>query len=492
MEHNSTPRSSSEKSSGANGSLAQMSPQDYRNYPRIKSALATHAEAALGKLYAQIAANPHTAALLPTPEIRAHAAGAQARHWQALFSGPFDAAAVERSEVIGRVHATIGLTPSYYISGYAVMLEEVITRMLTRGLRNRLLGAGNAGLVATLVKTALLDMQSALHAYFRGEEQARTAAINALGKALAAVAEGDLRSDLKDLPKAFEQVAQDFHGMRYQVSTMVWQMSDAAQNVETGACEISAAANDLANRTERQAAAIARTSDVVREVTAAIATTAESAKQVNTSVAQVDINAKAGGKIVDDAVVAMDKIKHSSEEIAQITDVIEAIAFQTNLLALNAGVEAARAGDAGRGFAVVASEVRALAHRTTESAKNIKDLITKSAGDVAEGVDLVGRTGEALNQIIQKVSETTSQASEIASFAETQAESMREVSAEIQQMDLNTQQNAAMVEQSNAAARGLSEQAATMARIVGQFQLEQRTKLRSGGTHGDMQARKVA
>jgi methyl-accepting chemotaxis protein len=142
----------------------------------------------------------------------------------------------------------------------------------------------------------------------------------------------------------------------------------------------------------------------------------------------------------------MDKIKTSSEEIAKITDVIEAIAFQTNLLAINAGVEAARAGDAGRGFAVVATEVRALAHRTTQSAKDIKSLIGKSTVDVREGVDLVAQTGVTLDRIILQVEQTTSQSEEIARAAEQQAADIREVSEEIRQMDINTQQNAAMVE----------------------------------------------
>ena len=208
------------------GSLAEMTPRNYRAYPKIKSALESHAEAGLAKLYEAIAANPKTAALLPTADLRAGAARAQSRHWQALFSGPFDAAAEERSAHIGRVHATIGLTPSYYISGYAIMLEEVITSILSHGVRGRLMGGGQANVVATLVKTALLDMQSALSAYFLADEQARTSAIAALGNALSLVAQGDLRSELKGMPKSFEQISQDFHDMRFQVSQMVRQMAD--------------------------------------------------------------------------------------------------------------------------------------------------------------------------------------------------------------------------------------------------------------------------
>ncbi|HWU04266.1 MAG TPA: globin-coupled sensor protein [Novosphingobium sp.] len=462
------------------GALAPLTQDNYRHFPRIKAALQKHAPGALKRLYERIGGNPVTAAILPTAEGRKRASTAQERHWQALFSGQFDQAAIDRSEKIGRIHADVGLTPQFYISGYALVLEEVIKAMSGGVFGGRQRGEA----IATLVKAALLDMECALSSYFKAEETGRQKVIGELNKGLSLMAQGDLRYNLQDLPRQYEQTAKDFHNMRYQISNMVVRMTDSAEAVETGAREISSAADDLANRTERQAASIARTADVMREVSQGISTTAGSARQVNVSIAQVDNHAKEGGHIVESAVTAMDKIKHSSEEIASITDVIEAIAFQTNLLALNAGVEAARAGDAGKGFAVVASEVRALAHRTTESAKTIKDLITKSAEDVREGVELVGRTGDALNLIIQKISDTTTQAQDIANYAEVQADSMHELTAEIQQMDINTQQNAAMVEESNAAARGLKDQAVTMATIVNQFKLERRDKIRAPGQKG--------
>jgi methyl-accepting chemotaxis protein len=247
------------------------------------------------------------------------------------------------------------------------------------------------------------------------------------------------------VPPAYKQLAADFHNMRHQISNLVIQMTDAAHGVKSGAHEISCAANDLANRTEQQAASVAHISEVMREVTVNITTTAGNARDVDGSVAEVSGHASKGGRIMDLTVIAMEKIKNSATEIAQIVDVIDSIAFQTNLLALNAGVEAARAGDR-QSFAVVASEVRALAHRTTRSAKNIKTLIVTSNEDVQHGAELVEQMRDALNQIIGRLDDTSSKAGDIASFSEQQSESMKALNAQLQQIDLNTQQNAAMVE----------------------------------------------
>jgi methyl-accepting chemotaxis protein len=175
--------------------------------------------------------------------------------------------------------------------------------------------------------------------------------------------------------------------------------------------------------------------------------------------------------VVEDAISAMTMIQSSAQEISQIINVIDGIAFQTNLLALNAGVEAARAGDAGRGFAVVANEVRALAQRSADAAREIKSLITTSGQHVERGVSLVGETGKALGQIVGRVGEVSQIVKEIAESATKQTEMLGNVNTTVGQMDTMTQQNAAMVEETTAAARSLAEEAGLLNDTVAKFSL---------------------
>src|SRR5690606_2699438 len=186
---------------------------------------------------------------------------------------------------------------------------------------------------------------------------------------------------------------------------------------------------------------------------------------------QARVGAEKSGAVVREAVEAMAQIEKSSQQIGQIIGVIDEIAFQTNLLALNAGVEAARAGDAGKGFAVVASEVRALAQRSAEAAKEIKDLISTSTHQVDQGVDLVGQTGSALEKIVAQVGEITGLVTEIAASAREQSTGLAEVNTAVNQMDQVTQQNAAMVEQSTAASHHLAQEADELAGLVAKFRL---------------------
>ncbi|MBU6372408.1 MAG: HAMP domain-containing protein [Alphaproteobacteria bacterium] len=297
-------------------------------------------------------------------------------------------------------------------------------------------------------------------------------AVGALGDALDRLAHGDLTIEIREpFPAAYESLRADFNAATAKLREPMRQILENATVIRTGSTEISAAADDLSRRTEQQAASLEETAAALDEVTATIGKTAHGAKRASTIVQSARNEAESSGVVVRDAVEAMNAIENSARKIAQIIGVIDEIAFQTNLLALNAGVEAARAGEAGRGFAVVAQEVRALAQRSADAAKEIKLLITESAGHVDAGVGLVGQSGDALHRIVARVLEIDTLVMEIAASAEQQATALAQVNAAINQMDQVTQQNAAMVEQSTAASHGLAREADALERSLSAFDL---------------------
>jgi methyl-accepting chemotaxis protein len=266
-----------------------------------------------------------------------------------------------------------------------------------------------------------------------------------------------------------DALRRNFNDTMMQLGELLNQTASASSHVLTGATEIRSASDDLASRTEQQAANLEESAAAMREVTGMVQQTAQNAAEVGRQVEEAHAAADSGGAVVRRAVQAMDAIQKSSGQITNIIDVIDGIAFQTNLLALNAGVEAARAGDAGKGFAVVANEVRALAQRSADAAKDIKELITASTAGVSDGVASVDETGSVLMQISARVAEINTRVAEISSSTQAQAARLQQVNIAVGEMDKMTQQNAAMVEQTNAAARSLAAEATELSHVVERF-----------------------
>jgi methyl-accepting chemotaxis protein len=304
------------------------------------------------------------------------------------------------------------------------------------------------------------------------QAQVQEGVVLALGTGLERLAEGDLTYRITDsFGSDYAKLRDDFNAAIGKLQETMRQIATNTESMKAGSIEISQAADDLAGRTEQQAASVEETATALDELTATVRQTAESARLASQATTQVKSEAEQSTSIVRDAVLAMGGIEKSADEISQIVGVIDEIAFQTNLLALNASVEAARAGDAGKGFAVVASEVRALAQRSASAAKEIKELIAASNGEVEKGVMLVGQTGSALQRMADEISRATSLVAEIASAAQEQASGLQEVNTAVGEMDQSTQQNAAMAEQSTAAAHSLSQEADRLSALVARFQL---------------------
>jgi methyl-accepting chemotaxis protein len=449
---------------------------DYASFPRILKVVDKHADKALGDFYTKIASTPEVARFFPTRQIMDHARDKQLNHWNNLFSREINDQYFAKAEQIGNVHARIGLAPTWYIGGYAMVLEQMIQKIVADSPVARFADKQLGNVIGTLVKCALLDMDIALSSYFQVEEGQRLAVIARVGEALDSLAKGEFTVTLDGLPDAFRKVGDDFTFMRERISETLLQVSETAESINTGSAEISQASDDLSNRTEQQAASLEQTAAAMDQLTGGVRETAAGAARVNQSVGEAHADATQGGAVVKEAVGAMDDIQRSAQEIAQIINVIDGIAFQTNLLALNAGVEAARAGDAGKGFAVVANEVRALAQRSAEAAKHIKELIGESSKQVERGVALVGQSGEALDRIVGKVAEISKLAATISQLAASQSNSLQQVNVAVSEMDKMTQQNAAMVEQSTAAARSLAGEADQLTGLVSRFTLSTERK----------------
>lgn len=289
-----------------------------------------------------------------------------------------------------------------------------------------------------------------------------------------ALSGGDLSSRMTgNYQGTFLSLKDELNTMGNKLSELVGDIRQSTDLLNGSAGELGQASDDLAHRTEQQAASLEETAAAMEEMTASVQNNSENAAASNKSVADAEQKAQSSGEVVRTAVSAMNEIEGSSKEISEIISVIDDIAFQTNLLALNAAVEAARAGDAGKGFAVVASEVRSLAQRSSEAAKEISELISKSGANVARGVQLVNETGDALTGIIESVQGASTIIQEVASASIEQSTGLGEVNTAISQMDEMTQQNAAMVEETTAAARSLSGEAEKLVELVSFFKVGQ-------------------
>ncbi|MDR7222381.1 globin-coupled sensor protein [Aminobacter aminovorans] len=423
------------------------------------------------------------------------ASGRQMKHWSAIAAADFGDDYAQSAKRIGRIHADIGLEPRWYVGGYTLIIDELMSVILEQSWP-KALGIQAPGLakakqaMSALLKASLFDMELVISTYLEAAEQRRLAAeaardaaeqeqrtaLASLAQAIDQLARGRLnhRIDGLDAPN-YEQIRDDFNRAMELLEEAVGRIHGNAGAIRDGSAQLVQAADDLARRTENQAASLEETAAALVEISEATAQTTTGAMRADGVAQNAKASALSSSQAMRDMIVAMGDIDSSARQIGQIVSVIDEIAFQTNLLALNAGVEAARAGDAGKGFAVVAAEVRSLALRSADAAREIKTLIASSGERVAAGVRLVGQTGEVLEVLTGKVTEISVLVADIANSAKEQSVGLSSINNAVNQLDQVTQQNAAMVEESTAASHALAEEATALATSVAHFEITGRS-----------------
>ncbi|HEU4459408.1 MAG TPA: methyl-accepting chemotaxis protein [Methylibium sp.] len=296
-----------------------------------------------------------------------------------------------------------------------------------------------------------------------------------VGRAIAladSVAKGDLTAEIVvDREDEIGSLLKSLKTMNENLARVVGQVRQSSESIATGSSQIATGNADLSQRTELQASNLQQTAASMEELTSTVRNNADTAQQANQLASAASSAATQGGQVVSQVITTMQDITASSKKIADIIGVIDGIAFQTNILALNAAVEAARAGEQGRGFAVVASEVRSLAQRSANAAKEIKALIGDSVDKVETGSRLVNDAGHSMDDIVRQVQRVSDLIGEISSATNEQSSGIGQVGQAVSELDKTTQQNAALVEESAAAAESLKQQASRLADIVGVFKL---------------------
>lgn len=432
---------------------------------------------ALDRFYARAQRTGETAGFFSSAAHMAKAKAAQEKHWARLATAEFDDDYYQSIRRIGATHARIGLEPRWYVGSYALVIEELIAGVARRTpWWRRLFAVWNpaAAQAATsaLVKAALLDMEVSLSVYFEEAQSSRETAVAQLDVALAALAAGDLTRQLSGMPPSFATLETSYNGALGKIRQMIVAVTEGAGRIDAGVHEIAQASEDLARRTEGNAASLEETAAAMAQMDGRLKNGAAASRATVERADQAIATVSTGRSIADDAMQAMGRVANSAKGIDSVIEGLDKIAFQTRVLAMNAAVEAGRAGEAGRGFAVVADLVSALAMRAEEEAGRARDQLTSTQSDIGAAVEMVQRVDGALANISEDVSQVHLLLGAIAGDNHAQAIAIGEISAAVGTMDRSTQQNAAMVEETSAAARNLAHEVVQLSDLAGAFRTQ--------------------
>ncbi|MBA4261396.1 MAG: methyl-accepting chemotaxis protein [Comamonadaceae bacterium] len=383
-----------------------------------------------------------------------------------IQSGSYDSATVA-NRMLDRAHQSYAALVADMQKIEAIIASEAASLQAEEKAtaRTTLIGFALAvGLAMfVVVPTTLANMQSICQP------------LNAAQKLATAIAKGDLTQPVQ--PQGRDELTALMHAlgmMQASLARIVGEVRNSTERIGTASAEIASGNQDLSHRTEQAASNLQQAASSLEQINGTVRQSAESARQASAMATTNAEVAARGGQVVSQVVATMDQINHSSRKIGDIIGTIDGIAFQTNILALNAAVEAARAGESGRGFAVVAGEVRNLARRSAEAAQEIKVLIGASVGEVQAGTLLVAEAGRTIGEIVTHAQKISTFISDITTAANEQSQGIGQVNSAVGQLDQMTLQNAALVQESAAAAENLRDQARRLASVVGTFQLQGR------------------
>lgn len=420
----------------------------------------------------------------------------QASHWSVLTDARFDALYAERVKVLSDAEARMGLDPRWHIAGHAVMLENLVGCLVEQIVSKSLLPTGRKrerevnDAIQAVIRLVMVDVEIAVSlrinelrtkhqralAAQRDKDQAEANAL--LGPIAAALAGKDLTVRVADArPDVYGELSSLLDQALDAMSASLKAAFDNLNRADQLVTGLSQDGRALAAAVEQHSADVATSASEIAGLAARVAASASEAAAAEQAVAEARRSAKESGEVVGKAISAMSDIEDSAEKIGQIIGVIDEIAFQTNLLALNAGIEAARAGDSGRGFAVVAQEVRALAQRSAEAAREIKQLVTGTKSQVDAGVKMVHLTQDAIGGIVDRVSAINDSVSGIARDTGEQAQALARTAGDIQALDQRMAESAARARQIGEGSDELHTVILELGRTVREFRIERETRV---------------